>query len=91
MTGRRLLSIAVGERDAGSNTLALLCVALTKMMLTFCRSHPGLSRSSQFATQEQTDAAMSAMNEQELDGRQIRVNYANSQGRGGGGGGGRGA
>lgn len=41
----------------------------------------------QFASQEQADAAIAAMNEQELDGRQIRVNYANSQGRGAGGGG----
>jgi cold-inducible RNA-binding protein len=52
-----------------------------------------------FASEEQANAAVDALNEQELDGRRIRVNVANARpaggsgfggGRGGGYGGGRG-
>jgi len=42
-----------------------------------------------YASETMAEEAIKAMNEQELDGRQIRVNYANTQGggsRGGGGG-----
>lgn len=41
-----------------------------------------------FATQQEADAAIAALNEQELDGRRIRVNMANSRPAGGMGGGG---
>ncbi|KAJ5261359.1 hypothetical protein N7478_011954 [Penicillium angulare] len=44
-----------------------------------------------FATPEEANAAAEALNEQELDGRRVRVNVANarpSYGGGGGGGGG---
>ncbi|KAJ1583262.1 hypothetical protein NDA11_002061 [Ustilago hordei] len=40
-----------------------------------------------FATQGEADAAIAALNEQELDGRRIRVNMANSRPAGGMGGG----
>ncbi|PLW57939.1 hypothetical protein PCANC_00701 [Puccinia coronata f. sp. avenae] len=40
-----------------------------------------------FKEQAHADAAIEALNGQEVDGREIRVNYANSQGGGGGGGG----
>ena len=46
-----------------------------------------------FSTEEQATAAVDALNEQELDGRRIRVNVANARpagGNGGGFGGGRG-
>ncbi|EKJ77338.1 hypothetical protein HYE68_010850 [Fusarium pseudograminearum] len=46
-----------------------------------------------FSTEEQANAAVDALNEQELDGRRIRVNVANARpagGNGGGFGGGRG-
>jgi len=36
----------------------------------------------------EADAAINALNDQELDGRRIRVNHANARGGGGGGGGG---
>ncbi|ETW80962.1 hypothetical protein HETIRDRAFT_418898 [Heterobasidion irregulare TC 32-1] len=41
-----------------------------------------------FSTSEEADAAINNLNEQELDGRRIRVNLANAKGSGGGGGGG---
>ena len=41
-----------------------------------------------FSTSQEADAAIGALNEQELDGRRIKVNLANSRGSGGGGGGG---
>ncbi|CAE6405028.1 unnamed protein product [Rhizoctonia solani] len=41
-----------------------------------------------FATEPEAQQAMSQMNEQELDGRRIKVNSANQRGGGGGGGGG---
>ncbi|EIM82949.1 RNA-binding domain-containing protein [Stereum hirsutum FP-91666 SS1] len=41
-----------------------------------------------FGTPEEADAAINNLNEQELDGRRIRVNLANAKGSGGGGGGG---
>jgi len=41
-----------------------------------------------FGTQQEAEAAIGALNEQELDGRRIKVNLANSRGSGGGGGGG---
>jgi len=43
-----------------------------------------------FGSSEEADAAIGGLNEQELDGRRIRVNLANRDGGGGGGGGGRG-
>jgi cold-inducible RNA-binding protein len=44
-----------------------------------------------FASEEQANAAVDALNEQELDGRRIRVNVANARPAGGSGfGGGRG-
>ncbi|KAJ5721236.1 uncharacterized protein N7483_009170 [Penicillium malachiteum] len=43
-----------------------------------------------FSSQEQADAAVAAMNEQELDGRRVRVNIANARPSGGGGFGGSG-
>jgi RNA recognition motif-containing protein len=44
-----------------------------------------------FGTSAEADAAISGLNEQELDGRRIRVNLANARGSGGGGGGGGGS
>jgi hypothetical protein len=44
-----------------------------------------------YATQAEADAAINAMNEQELDGRRVRVNMANSKPAGGGYGGGYGS
>ena len=41
-----------------------------------------------FGSSEEADAAIEGLNEQELDGRRIRVNLANRDGGGGGGGGG---
>ncbi|KAF8070303.1 hypothetical protein FPV67DRAFT_1579379 [Lyophyllum atratum] len=41
-----------------------------------------------FATQQEAEAAINGLNEQELDGRRIKVNLANARGGGGGGGGG---
>lgn len=42
-----------------------------------------------FATEDQAEAAIQGLNEQDLDGRRIRVNIANARPeRGGGGGGG---
>jgi RNA recognition motif-containing protein len=40
-----------------------------------------------FSSGQEADAAINALNEQELDGRRIRVNLANARGGGGGGGG----
>lgn len=40
-----------------------------------------------FGTSQEADAAIASLNEQELDGRRIRVNLANARGGGGGGGG----
>jgi len=50
----------------------------------------GRSRGFGFVTlgsQEEAQAAIDALNEQELDGRRIRVNLANTRSSGGGGGG----
>ncbi|QRV78621.1 RNA recognition motif protein [Ceratobasidium sp. AG-Ba] len=41
-----------------------------------------------FSTDEEAQAAIGGLNEQDLDGRRIRVNLANARGGGGGGGGG---
>ena len=41
-----------------------------------------------FQSSEEADAAINGLNEQELDGRRIRVNLANARPSGGGGGGG---
>jgi len=41
-----------------------------------------------FGASQEADAAIAGLNEQELDGRRIKVNLANSRGGGGGGGGG---
>lgn len=41
-----------------------------------------------FGTNDEANAAIAALNEEELDGRRIKVNLANSRGSGGGGGGG---
>lgn len=41
-----------------------------------------------FGSQAEADKAIEQLNEQELDGRLIRVNLANARGTGGGGGGG---
>lgn len=41
-----------------------------------------------FGTEEEANAAVENMNDQELDGRRIRVNIANARPSGGGGGGG---
>jgi hypothetical protein len=51
----------------------------------------GRSRGFGFVTYGSTDeasAAIAALNEQELDGRRVKVNLANARGGGGGGGGG---
>ncbi|KAA1475174.1 RNA-binding domain-containing protein, partial [Dentipellis sp. KUC8613] len=40
-----------------------------------------------YSTSEEADTAINNLNEQELDGRRIRVNLANAKGSGGGGGG----
>jgi len=40
-----------------------------------------------YATSEEADVAISNLNDQELDGRRIKVNAANVRGAGGGGGG----
>ncbi|KAG5719459.1 hypothetical protein E4T56_gene20651 [Termitomyces sp. T112] len=39
-----------------------------------------------FGTSQEADAAINGLNEQELDGRRIKVNLANARGGGGGGG-----
>ena len=41
-----------------------------------------------FTSSEEADAAINGLNDQELDGRRIRVNLANARPSGGGGGGG---
>ena len=41
-----------------------------------------------FSSNQEAEAAIGGLNEQELDGRRIKVNLANSRGSGGGGGGG---
>jgi cold-inducible RNA-binding protein len=41
-----------------------------------------------FSSDAEANGAISSMNEQELDGRRVRVNLANARGGGGGGGGG---
>ena len=41
-----------------------------------------------FSTGEEAEAAIAGLNDQELDGRRIRVNLANTRPSGGGGGGG---
>jgi cold-inducible RNA-binding protein len=41
-----------------------------------------------YSTEAEAEAAITGMNDQELDGRRIRVNIANARGGGGGGGGG---
>lgn len=41
-----------------------------------------------YASDDEAQAAIQGMNEQELDGRRIKVNLANARGGGGGGGGG---
>lgn len=41
-----------------------------------------------YNTEDEAHAAINGMNDQELDGRRIRVNIANARGGGGGGGGG---
>ncbi len=41
-----------------------------------------------FGTDLEAQAAIASLNEQELDGRRIKVNLANARGSGGGGGGG---
>jgi cold-inducible RNA-binding protein len=43
-----------------------------------------------FSTEDEANAAVSGMNDAELDGRRVRVNIANARGSGGGGGGGSG-
>jgi len=43
-----------------------------------------------YSSDEEADAALNAMNDQEFDGRRIRVDRASDRGGGGGGGGGRG-
>lgn len=40
-----------------------------------------------YSTNEEATKAIDAMNEQDLDGRRIKVNLANVRGSGGGGGG----
>ncbi len=42
-----------------------------------------------YSTADEANAAIGGLNEQELDGRRIKVNLANARGGGGGGGGGR--
>ena len=41
-----------------------------------------------FSNSQEADAAIAGLNEQDLDGRRIKVNLANARGGGGGGGGG---
>lgn len=41
-----------------------------------------------YGTSDEASAAIAALNEQELDGRRVKVNMANARGGGGGGGGG---
>lgn len=41
-----------------------------------------------YGSSQEADAAISGLNEQELDGRRIKVNIANARPSGGGGGGG---
>jgi RNA recognition motif-containing protein len=41
-----------------------------------------------FSSGQEADAAIAGLNEQDLDGRRIKVNLANARGGGGGGGGG---
>jgi RNA recognition motif-containing protein len=41
-----------------------------------------------YSSAQEAEAAISGLNEQELDGRRIKVNLANARGGGGGGGGG---
>lgn len=43
-----------------------------------------------YSSPNEAQAALNAMNEQELDGRRIKVNVAEQRGGGGGGGGGEG-
>ncbi|KAG8714609.1 hypothetical protein FRC08_011684 [Ceratobasidium sp. 394] len=40
-----------------------------------------------FSSSQEADAAVNGLNEQDLDGRRIKVNLANARGGGGGGGG----
>ena len=41
-----------------------------------------------FSSAQEAQTAINSLNEQELDGRRIKVNLANARGSGGGGGGG---
>jgi len=41
-----------------------------------------------FSSESEAQAAITALHDQDLDGRRIKVNFANTGGRGGGGGGG---
>ena len=42
-----------------------------------------------FATEQEAQNAIATLNEQEFEGRRIKVNYANQKPQGGGGGGGK--
>lgn len=41
-----------------------------------------------YSNEQEADAAIGALNDQELEGRRIKVNFANARPSGGGGGGG---
>jgi cold-inducible RNA-binding protein len=41
-----------------------------------------------YSNEDEANAAVASMNDQELDGRRLKVNLANARGGGGGGGGG---
>jgi cold-inducible RNA-binding protein len=41
-----------------------------------------------YSSEDEANAAVASMNDQELDGRRLKVNLANARGGGGGGGGG---
>ena len=59
--------------------------------ILMCDRETGRSRGFGFVTygtEDEANAAIASMNEQELDGRRIRVTMANARGGGGGGGGG---
>lgn len=64
--------------------LALLCVSTSSVCDRILTSQT-------YGTQAEAEAAIQAMNEQELDGRRVRVNMANSKPAGGGYGGGYGS
>lgn len=70
---------------------AARAASASSCVLQACTRVPPLTLPQTYGSQGEADAAIQAMNEQELDGRRVRVNMANSKPQGGGYGGGYGS